>query len=1057
MPSTYTPNNGIEIIATGEQSGTWGDTTNTNLELIDVALDGQLIKTLAVPGISSSPNALAITDGDQSDGRNRLIIFTDGGDLGSTAYVQLTPNDAEKIIYVRNDLAGGRSIIFFQGTYNASNDFELPAGKDAIVKFNGGGSGAITSAVFEDLYLGNATVVTLVNTNIQVSNIAALDGTSAGSIADSTGVVTLASSVLTTADINGGTLDNVTIGGDTPAAATFTTATATNVQVTNIKANDGTSAMTVADSTGVVTIPSAVSTNVQVTNIKANDGTSAMTIADSTGIVTFAAGTTGTTQTLTTIDVTNINAHDGTASAIIADATGVMTIASSVLTTTDINGGTIDGTVIGGSTPAAITGTTITGTSFVTTGDMTFGDNDKAIFGAGSDLQIFHSGSHSIITDTGTGDLKILGQNVEIGATSGELNFKSIAGAQAQIYYNNSPKLATTATGIDVTGTVTADGLAVDGTEATFGGASGEYKIVIEGSAAPRQNYIGMTGYDSLVIAADEDNLGGASDIQFRVDAKQVAAFSEGGDISFYEDTGTTPKFFWDASAESLGIGTSSPAYRLDVSSIGGSIARFINGSSGGTPSTTHGEIIVESGEANMGLQLLGTSTSNQKILFADPDSAGAGQIVYDHSSNYMALFASATERLRIDSSGNVGIGTNSPQAPLNVYGSDGIVLNLTNTSWKTAQIKPIDEGGSFKGSLAFFTHPTNGSPTTPVERLRITSTGSVGIGTSSPAYNFVVSAAGASGIEFGPAYSGTANLVQHYSRSGGVYVDAVNEAAQHRFNISGTERLRIDSSGNVGIGTSSPAAKLHIEDDAGSAFRVENITNTSFASSLFVDDTGAGLTITNYGSAYASGSLLSVGAGGVALSSTTDMAINVSGAKTLRFGTNSTERARIDASGNLLVNRTSTSYSGQMAVQKNSGGYVFESHRTGTGSEGHTVFINGNGAVGSIFTNGTATSYNTSSDYRLKEDVQPMSGAFDRVLALNPVNFAWKADGTRVDGFLAHEAQAVVPAAVTGEKDGEEMQAIDHSKLVPLLTAALQEALTKIEALEARITALEA
>jgi hypothetical protein len=394
MPSTYTPNNGIEIIATGEQSGTWGDTTNTNLELIDVALDGQLIKTLAVPGISSSPNALAITDGDQSDGRNRLIVFTDGGDLGSTAYVQLTPNDAEKIIYVRNDLAGGRSIIFFQGTYNASNDFELPAGKDAIVKFNGGGSGAITSAVFEDLYLANATVGTLVNTNLQVSNIAALDGTSAGSIADSTGVVTLASSVLTTADINGGTLDNVTIGGDTPAAATFTTATATNVQVTNIKANDGTSAVTIADSTGVVTIPSVVSTNVQVTNIKANDGTSAMTIADSTGIVTFAAGTTGTTQTLTTIEVTNINAHDGTTSATIADATGVMTIASSVLTTTDINGGTIDGATIATSDITVGAGKTLD----VSAGTLTLADDQIS----GDKIQGGTIGSTTITTLTGT-------------------------------------------------------------------------------------------------------------------------------------------------------------------------------------------------------------------------------------------------------------------------------------------------------------------------------------------------------------------------------------------------------------------------------------------------------------------------------------------------------------------------------------------------------------------------------------------------------------------------------------------------------------------------------
>ncbi len=118
---------------------------------------------------------------------------------------------------------------------------------------------------------------------------------------------------------------------------------------------------------------------------------------------------------------------------------------------------------------------------------------------------------------------------------------------------------------------------------------------------------------------------------------------------------------------------------------------------------------------------------------------------------------------------------------------------------------------------------------------------------------------------------------------------------------------------------------------------------------------------------------------------------------------------------------------------------------------------------VGNIAVTASATSYNTSSDYRLKEDWQPMVGASDRVMALNPVNFAWKSDGSRVDGFLAHEVQAVVPEVVTGEKDAvdadgvPEMQAIDQSKLVPLLTAALQEALTKIDALEVRIAALEA
>ncbi len=133
MPSTYTLNNGIELIGTGEQSGTWGDTTNLNLELLDTALDGQVTVTLSSTGTSGSPNVLPISDGTSSNGRNRMVIFNDGSDIGGTAYVQLTPNDAEKIIYVRNSLSGSRSILLFQGTYNASNDYEIPAGTTAIV------------------------------------------------------------------------------------------------------------------------------------------------------------------------------------------------------------------------------------------------------------------------------------------------------------------------------------------------------------------------------------------------------------------------------------------------------------------------------------------------------------------------------------------------------------------------------------------------------------------------------------------------------------------------------------------------------------------------------------------------------------------------------------------------------------------------------------------------------------------------------------------------------------------------------------------------------------
>jgi len=168
MPSTYTLNNGIELIATGEQSGTWGDTTNTNLSLIDVSLDGQVSITLPSAGTSGSPNTLDIQDGTASNGRNRFIIFNDGGDLGSSAFVQLTPNDAEKIVYIRNNLSGSRSILVFQGTYNASNDYEIPSGTTAVVYFDGAGAGAVAANVFNNAYfdslrLGSVSVTAILD------------------------------------------------------------------------------------------------------------------------------------------------------------------------------------------------------------------------------------------------------------------------------------------------------------------------------------------------------------------------------------------------------------------------------------------------------------------------------------------------------------------------------------------------------------------------------------------------------------------------------------------------------------------------------------------------------------------------------------------------------------------------------------------------------------------------------------------------------------------------------------------------------------------------------
>lgn len=192
--------------------------------------------------------------------------------------------------------------------------------------------------------------------------------------------------------------------------------------------------------------------------------------------------------------------------------------------------------------------------------------------------------------------------------------------------------------------------------------------------------------------------------------------------------------------------------------------------------------------------------------------------------------------------------------------------------------------------------------------------------------------------------------------------------------------------------------------------------------------------------------------------------------ADTIAWSTGGFERARIDSNGAFLISGTS-SYSdgsnGRPPFQFNSknGSHVgCASISDTTSGISNIIFKNPNGVVGAISTSGSATSYATSSDYRLKENIAPLTGAIDRLSQIPVHRFNFKADPTKtVDGFIAHEAQAVVPEAVTGTKDAVDAdgnpiyQGIDQSKLVPLLTAALQEAIAKIETLEAKVAALEA
>jgi hypothetical protein len=515
-------------------------------------------------------------------------------------------------------------------------------------------------------------------------------------------------------------------------------------------------------------------------------------------------------------------------------------------------------------------------------GNLTLGDNDRAIFGDGSDLQIYHdtTANHSYITESGSGDLVIQGNNVRLENTSGNYYVRTFSGGAVQLYHNNSEKLATTSSGIDVTGTVTADGLTVDNAGVVrINPSSGDDFLTIQ------------QGGSQAVITAD--SAAGAGNLVFRTTSAgsdtDTMLLAANGDISFYADDGTTQGFFWDASTQRLGLGTTGPNAKIEAyeaaAGTNSIIRTTVNGASGGDPYirysvsgvldwstgvdnsdsdkfkiskgttlgtddyltiTSGGDVGIADASPQDTLHVGGTGTTGIKI--GTQGSTGRARIFVDSGNDYALTVdtQNVSDALVINrTTGAVGIGTDSPSEELTVSKSDDARISITSSGTGKAAMTGLLEFDGSDGRHGYI-GPVGGVMRLNTdggydilfqpggtEKVRFTSTGLVGIGTSSPS----TYSAGGSNLVVANSNSGAnavgMSLVNPNAAVGtSVSLDfvpntnialasissprtAANGATDLAFNTytgsSMTEKMRITSGGDVGIGTTSPGGELEV------------------------------------------------------------------------------------------------------------------------------------------------------------------------------------------------------------------------------------------------------
>ena len=598
-----------------------------------------------------------------------------------------------------------------------------------------------------------------------------------------------------------------------------------------------------------------------------------------------AVGITGGSITGTAITATSLG------------ATGTATLNTLVSNNATISGGSLDGVTIGGTTRGAISGNAISGTSFASTGNMTFGDNDKAIFGAGSDLQIYHDGSNSYIKDDGTGNLFIQGTSLQLENAAGENFVNCVSDGTVAIYFNNAKRFETTSTGIDVTGSVTASGIDINGAAPyiKFLDTSGDAYAKIDADSPDE---------GTIRIQADPGNSGANSIIRFDVDGSERMRIDASGNV---------------------GIGTNNPtAYGATGTTLE---VKGVSGSGSGLIKVTGADGVVS------GALYAGGSTT---------------MIIGTQTNHAFAFSTNNTERMRIDARGVVGINA-VPEAwdaafssvlqvgAMSVLTSGGDNARIFGNAYydggayykriNTGHAQAYEQGA---GRHIWYNAASGAADSTFawVESMRIDANGNLLVGTTNvnPSQNAVEGialSAGSYGGYFSAARSG--GVVAQFARltSTGSILDFRNSTAS----VGGIGTFGYDTyigTGIVGIRFNDGGSALTpLNTTSGSIANSDNIISLGEADKRFKDlhlsgtATMGGVEVSDTddirirllnGATFKAGIQVATTAGDmIAGSAVDDLAVRSQTNMLFSTGGN-TERMRIDASGNLVVGGTSLS-----------------------------------------------------------------------------------------------------------------------------------------------------